>query len=643
MLALALVPVLSEPARAQTPTPVSISVDGASPGAPIRRIWPFYGYDEVNYTTSSEGKALLAALVAANTAPVRVRSHFLFNTGDGVPAMKWGSTNVYTEDASGSPIYDWALTDGILDAITQAGALPFVELGFMPEALSTQPTPYRSSGGATDGGSFYPPKDYGKWAQLIRRWATHARERYPEVEATWLWELWNEPDIGYWKGTFEEYTQLYDFTEAALHDVLPSAALGGPAVAGVASEHLGQFLEHCVSGINAVSGNVGTRLDHVTFHAKGGVEISGDHVRMNLGGQLRLHLRGFKTVAAFEELKQTPIYITEADPDGCAACPVSRVPANAYRTSTAYGAYELAMMKRTLELQDQAGVELGGVLTWAFTFPGAPYFAGFRELSTNGIHLPVMNAFKLLGRLTGARLALTSSGALPLADIVTNGVRGEPEIDGMATLNGETMQVLIWSYHDDLVPSPSTPVHLGLQVPVSFGARVLVSHLRVDETHGNAYTAWLAQGQPERPTAEQRRSLEQAMEPARVVADATLAVEADGSVGLDFDLPRFGVSLITLRPGNNPDDDHGVSAAEPRPTSCACRLGRQPGQPGLVLGLSAAALTLVFRRRAALAGAQLSSRRDQKCRLGEPELGQPVLAGDAQHARTVNEAATHPD
>ena len=111
-------PTLSSSARAQTPAAVSVSVDATAPGAPLERVWPFYGYDEINYTTAAEGKALLETLVAANTAPVHVRSHFLLNNGDGAPGLKWGSTNVYSEDAAGNPVYDWNLTDGIMDAIT---------------------------------------------------------------------------------------------------------------------------------------------------------------------------------------------------------------------------------------------------------------------------------------------------------------------------------------------------------------------------------------------------------------------------------------------------------------------------------------------------------------------------------------------
>ncbi len=537
------------PATAPPPAMVTVSVDATAAGTPLARVWAFHGYDEINYTTEPEGRALLGTIAAAHTAPVHVRNHFLLNTGDGTPGLKWGSTNVYTEDAAGNPVYSWALTDGIMDTITAAGAFPFVEIGFMPEALSTHPTPYRNSSSTLlDGGSFYPPTDYAKWAGLIRAWAAHANERYPNVAASWLWELWNEPDFPYWRGTFAEYAQLYDHTESALHDVLPDAALGGPAVAGAGSAFLRQFLQHCATGTNAVTGNTGTRLDLVTFHAKGGVAVVGDHVQMDLGTQLRLHRAGFDAVAGFSQFKQTPIYITEADPDGCAACPASTMPADAYRNSTAYGAYEIAMMKHTIDLEAQQGVKLGGVLTWAFTFPGTPYFAGYRTLATNGINLPVMGAFKLLGRLAGTRVPLTSSGAGTLDDILAGGVRGEPQIDGMATLDGDAVQVLVFHYHDDIVTVAATPVHLTIKVPASFGSSVRVSHLRVDKSHGDAYTVWVSQGMPASPSAAEVAALQAAMDPSPLVPDTTVAVPADGTVTVDFELPRFGVSLVTITP-----------------------------------------------------------------------------------------------
>jgi len=534
---------------APAPSTVNVSVDATAVGTPLERVWAFHGYDEINDTTTPEGQALLAALAAAHTAPVHVRNHFLLNTGDGTPAMKWGSTNVYTEDAAGNPIYDWTLTDGILDTVTAAGAFPFVEIGFMPEALSTHPTPYRnSSTTALNGGCFYPPTDYAKWAGLVRAWAMHADGRYPNVAASWPWELWNEPDSAYWHGSFADYATLYDYTESALHAVIPDAALGGPAVVSPDGDFLPQFLEHCATGTNAVTGSAGTRLDLVTFHAKGGVAISDGHVEMDLGNQLRLHRSGFAAVAAYPQFAQTPIYITEADPDGCAACPPSDVPGAAYRNSPAYGAYEIAMMKHTLELEAEVGVRLGGVLTWAFTFPGTPYFAGYRALATNGINLPVLSAFELLGRLDGTRLPLTSSGARALDDILSGGVRGAPDVDGIATLDGAAIQVLVWNYHDEIVAAAATPVHLAITMPAGFGSAARVSHLRVDESHGDAYTVWVSQGMPPSPSAAEIAALQQAMHPAPLAPDTTVAVGADGVVALDFELPRFGVSLVTIAP-----------------------------------------------------------------------------------------------
>ena len=145
-------------------------------------------------------------------------------------------------------------------------------------------------------------------------------------------------------------------------------------------------------------------------------------------------------------------------------------------------------------------------------------------------------------------MPLTSSGARTLDDILANGVRGEPEVDGMATLEGAAIQVLVWNYHDNLVTVPATPVHLAITVPAGFGPSARVSHLRVDESHGDAYTVWVSQGMPASPSAAEVAALRQAIDPALLVPDRTVAVGADGVVGVDFELPRFGVSLVTLQP-----------------------------------------------------------------------------------------------
>ncbi|MDP8998557.1 MAG: beta-xylosidase [Myxococcota bacterium] len=550
-------------AGAQALPTVNVTVDATGAGTPLKRIWDFYGYDEDNYTTTPAGQALLKTLGTIDPTPPHIRTHFLLNSSGGTPTFKWGWTNAYTADASGNAIYDWTLMDGIMDTITGAGTLPFVEIGFMPHDLSVRPDPYQNSGVYTlDGGCFYPPKDYVKWGALIQEWAKHSNARYQNVASTWQWELWNEPNIGYWHGTAAEYDKLYDYTEAALHQVLPTAPLGGPATAGVGGPFLTQFLAHCATGTNAVTGTTGTHLDMVTFHAKGGVTIVGGHVQMNLGNQLAQHSNGFNIVAGFPQFKQTPIVVSEADPDGCAGCPVSTNPQDAYRNSPAYGAYEVAMMKKTLDLEASLGVNVRGLLTWAFLFNNQPYFAGYRVLSSNGIHLPVLNAFKLLGGLSGNRVPVTSSGALTAAQIIAASVRQQADVDAMATVNGQGVQVLVWNYHDELVTAPASPVHLSVRVPASFGPRLVVSHLRADDTHGDAYNIWVSQGSPATPSAAQIAQMQQGMQPSELQPPQAVAV-VGGAASIDFDLPRFGISLISLSPVGLSD----ASVADSAPAS----------------------------------------------------------------------------
>lgn len=578
---------------------VSIAVDGTAAGTPLKRVWSYFGYDEVNYTTVPLGRDLLQTLANINRAPVYARTHFLLNTGDGMAAPKWGSTNVYTEAADGAPVYSWEIMDAIMDTFVGFGIRPLVEIGFMPQALSTQPAPYRNSDTfALDGGCFSPPKDYARWGALIREWATHSRDRYPGLEDTWLWELWNEPNIGYWHGTAAEFQRLYDHTEAALHAVLPRASLGGPSTIGAAS-FLREFLQHCATGTNAVTGASGTRLDLVSFHAKGGVAIVEGHVQMNLRSQLAQHRDGFAIVAELPQYRSTPIVISEADPDGCAACSSDEQPAYAYRSSTAYGAYEVATMKRTLELEARAGVNLRGVLTWAFVFPDEPYFAGHRTLATNGIHKPVLNAFKLLGALAGDRVPVTSSGALSLDQILESGVRQQPDIDGMATRDGNHVQVLVWSYHDDLVAQMATPVRVTVALPAGWGTRATVTHLRVDEMHGDAYTVWLGQGSPPVPTSSERAALVAAMEPGLLEPVRTVDV-IDGAVSLDFEMPRFAVSLLTLVPEESGGDagvalgtgGSGGAVAPATGSGCGCATVGSSGPAEFPFAIIVGALTI---------------------------------------------------
>ena len=91
-----------------------IQVDAAKRLEPLKPIWSYFGYDEPNYTYAPNGIKLLNELGALGEHRVYIRTHNLLTTGDGTPALKWGSTNAYTEDANGNPVYDWTIVDRIV-------------------------------------------------------------------------------------------------------------------------------------------------------------------------------------------------------------------------------------------------------------------------------------------------------------------------------------------------------------------------------------------------------------------------------------------------------------------------------------------------------------------------------------------------
>ena len=337
-----------------------IDVRFNQPGGPLAPLWDYFGYDEPNYTYAPYGKRLLAELAALGPTPPYVRVHNLFTSGDGTASLKWGSTNVYTEDSLGHPIYNWDIVDQIFDTFDDAGIRPLVEIGFMPEALSTHPEPYRhtfpekSSAGLFTGWA-YPPRDYQKWSDLVFKFVEHLRKRYGDNEVkTWLWEVWNEPDIGYWQGTREEYFRLYDVSVESIGRALPDAKVGGPDTTGPGSEtsaeFLRSFLEHCAHGKNYANGKIGSHLDFITFHPKGSPKWEGDHVQMGISHQLQAIREGFKIVASFPEWRATPIILGESDPEGCAACSAKNNPQNLYRNGPLYAAYTIEVLNNILTL-----------------------------------------------------------------------------------------------------------------------------------------------------------------------------------------------------------------------------------------------------------------------------------------------------
>ena len=267
------------------------------------------------------------------------------------------------------------------------------------------------------------------------------------------------------------------------------------------------------------------------------------HVQMGISNQLRAIDEGFRLVASFPEYRATPIIIGESDPEGCAACSVRTNPPNAYRNGTMYSSYTAAQIARTYDLAALHGVNLRGSLTWAFLFEDQPYFAGFRDLATNGLDKPVLNVFRMLGKMTGDRVRVESSAAVGLETIRDRGVRDTPDVGALASRADRAIAVLLWHYHDDDLAGPPATIALKIDgVPVS--SATLAIDL-IDADHSNAYDAWKRMGSPEPPSPAQYRELERIGGLQSSEAPRRVRVQ-NGAAELSLSLARQGVSLVRL-------------------------------------------------------------------------------------------------
>ena len=535
-------------APVQAAFPVTITVDASKPLGELKPIWRFFGADEPNYATMKNGRKLIGELGSLATNKIYFRTHNLLCSGDGTPALKWGSTGVYSEDTNGAPIYNWKILDEIFDTYLTNGVRPYAQIGFMPEALSIHPQPYQhhwkpgDKYGDIETGWAYPPKDYGKWRELVFQWVTHCIARYGQAEvATWYWEEWNEANGSYWKARPEEFHKLHDYAIDGVRRALPEARVGGPDAAGAGGKWTRNFIEHCLHGTNYATGKIGTPLDFIAFHAKGSPTFTNGHVRMGMASQLNAMDSGFSIVKSYPELKNIPIIIGESDPEGCAACQGDQM---GYRNGTMYSSYTAASFPRAIELAEKHGVNLEGALTWAFTFADQPPFAGFRQLASAGLDLPVLNVFRMFSKMSGQKIAVESSAGLKADSIRKSNVRGAADVSAYASCDKNKTAVLVWHYHDDDLPGADAEITLQLK-GISFQGEARVTHYRIDAEHGNSFEAWKKMGSPLPLSAKDFSTLEKAGQLAELEAPKNISV-SNGAAEIKFALPRQGVSLLVI-------------------------------------------------------------------------------------------------
>jgi xylan 1,4-beta-xylosidase len=525
--------------------------------------WNYIGYDEVNYTYVPEGQELLAKFMELEEKPYYVRPHHLFCTGNCHGFYKWGSTNVYLENDDGNPLYDWTIVDLVFDTILKYRCKPFVELGFMPQDLvdperydaaqeSWNAQLYRSVGWAC------PPKDYQKWHDLVYNLVRHCVERYGEEAASsWYWELWNEPDIFYWRGSAEEFNKLYDYTAAAVKAACPTARVGGPATTnpapgGKAAAFLDQFLDHCANGTNAYTGQVGTAVDFVTFHVKGGGYRADPLHRKQRPPSVKQILshtqNGYQIISKYPQFKDLECILSEIDPDGWAAGGAWDNANLNFRNTEYYPSFVATAFDKVSRFAKGQGWDLK-LLTWAFLFVGERCFEGTRAFSTQGIDKAILNLFRMYAKMGTQELAFESTGAKdPLAYADLNGSGEAPDIAGFATLSGGTsLEVLIYNHHDDWDLRDVSTIELAINNLPFDGAELVVKHHRIDQSHSNAYAEWLHQGRPMYPAPGQRAAIK-AREGLELLEPPRKLTPHGNKIEISFDLPVHGISLLCISP-----------------------------------------------------------------------------------------------
>ena len=541
-------------------TEATVTVDAGQDQGPLTRIWESFGYDEINWTYTPTGKRLLRTFAELSHRAYHVRPHYVFCSGTGFGIPHWGNGNVYHEDAHGNPYYDFTIADQTYDAIVGAGHHVLVELAFTPRDLlpdravelvvESSPTVYSNY---EAGAWAYPPRDYERWRGLIAAHVQHCLDRYGEAEVlTWLWELWNEPDIFYWRGTPQEFYDLYTVTAEAVRSVLPAALVGGPAVTGGGVDFLRGFLQHTSSQ--------DVPLDFVSFHTKGSAftpwRVYGPTggpapEQQNPSATKMLYeiRRMLRVVGEFEQYRSLPAIVDECDAGVPAHYSVYDNANFQFQNTEYYPVFQAKLFKKILDLNEVEPAAVAQATSWSFYFEGERYFEGTRAfLTAGGVEKPLLNAYRMLAHLGARRVEAVSSAQWPVAELdAVNGRSMPEEVDTLASLGEDgTVAVLVWRHTDDQYRVSDTETPVDVSVRGLTGSRYTVRHYRVDASHSNAHTVWKALGSPQDPTDEQLAAIKQRQGLEELEPAFDISVSGDWSSQLHLPLPSL--SLLVLEP-----------------------------------------------------------------------------------------------
>lgn len=481
------------PATGPAPT-VTLRVDADDDGAPLPRPWqPMIGSERLSQLLSRDlsggreiGTELLAALrrVRDEVGVESVRAH----------AILHDDLAVYRE-VDGEVVLDFSGVDRVYDLLLSVGLRPVVEIGFMPRDLASDPErtvfEYR--------GVISPPKDWDRWALLVRSLVAHLLERYGEQVLGWDFEVWNEANLEvFWTGTREEWMRLYNVTAEAVKAIDPRIAVGGPSSA--AAGWVDALLEHARGS--------GAPVDFVSTHTYGSPPLD---LRPTLA---RLGFPDARIL--WTEWGVTPTHFHPVN-DGTSAA-----------------TFLLSGMRSAAGRVDALSYWVASDHFEELGRPPRLLHGGFGLITVGGIAKPRYHALRMLGQLGGTELPVTASG---------DGAQGLVQTWASRRADG-SLAILVWAATLDQSKRDGDPAlarHVQLSVAGAAGRAVLVT--RLDREHGDVTTLADRLGVTGWPEGEQW----DALRAADTLPAERLEPAVDGRAAvIEFDLPQPGAVLIEV-------------------------------------------------------------------------------------------------
>ena len=412
-------------------------------------------------------------------------------------------------DHKEKPLYSFFNADQIWDFLLAVDMKPFIEFSFMPWTLASGTnTVFRYRGNVT------PPKDYRKWAALVRELAKHWVDRYGIEEVRdWFFEVWNEPNLHFWTGTQEENFELYRYTVEALKDVDDHLRVGGPATAK--NQWIEEFIAFCEK--NRLPADF-ISTHHYPTDVVDGTSLGDeeDITEAQLAQSRRSILREW-TQDVNRLARGRPVYYTEWNTSSNPRDPRHDEP------------YAAAFVTKTV--MEASGL-VEGYSFWTFSdifaenyFPSVPFHGGFGLLNLHGIAKPTYRAFELLHRLSTEQLQV--DGLHQTVDAWV--VRGKQAVTVLLTNSA----------------LPRHPIERQrVQVQLSDAHRPRAAYLeRIDEEHANPKKLWQDMGEPKYLSAKEVELLQAA---SRTVREPQSWKYEERVIHLDIEPPPQAVAAIPM-------------------------------------------------------------------------------------------------